>query len=121
MAKVAGMHHMVAGGGGVFYHNCLQPDPATTKIQDAVLCAWVLYHDNDGSRHAERSAVASSSDTTTGVVRVMFKMEVPWKGHVGALVGLQCASFALALARLVEGIALLDVVRLFTGKLGGVV
>jgi hypothetical protein len=54
-------------------------------------------------------------------VRVTFAIEVPWKVQVGALVAFRCASFALVLARLVESIALLDVVRLFTGKFGGVV
>jgi hypothetical protein len=54
-------------------------------------------------------------------VRVTLEIKVPWKPQVAALVAFKSASFGLVLARLVEGIALLDVVRLFTGNFGGVV
>lgn len=32
------LHGSFDGGGGVFYHDCVELDLATTKIQDAVLC-----------------------------------------------------------------------------------
>jgi hypothetical protein len=51
---------------------------------------------------------------------VTLRIEVPWKPQVAALGVFQRASFVLALARIVEGIALLDAVRLFTGIFGGV-
>jgi hypothetical protein len=32
------LHGSFDGGGGAFYHDCVELDLATTKIQDAVLC-----------------------------------------------------------------------------------
>jgi hypothetical protein len=80
-----------------------------------------LCHDESRSQHDERSAAAAASNAITAVVRVTLEIKVPWKPQVAALVAFKSASFALVLARLVEGIALLDVVRLFTGNFGGVV
>jgi hypothetical protein len=57
----------------------------------------------------------------TAVVRATSRIELAWELHIGALGELKSAPFAaLVLAKLVEDIALLDVVRLLTGIFGGV-
>lgn len=83
-----------------------------------------MYHDAGRTQHEGHEGGEQwriPRNTITVVVRVTFGVAVPWKPQVAGLGVFESASFVLVLARIVEGIALLDAVRLFTGSFGGVV